>query len=97
MIFLQKKPSQTALAKDAVGAERQVEQLCRQVIKARKSALEGGIAAGKSAMEEVKAAGLKATHDLAEFRDKLVNKQELKAIGAAAKASEPSQLDGKLL
>ena len=48
-------------------------------------------------MEEVKAAGLKATHDLAEFRDKLVNKQELKAIGAAAKASEPSQLDGELL
>jgi len=63
------------------------------VIKARKSALEGGIQAGKSAMEEVKAAGLKATHDLAEFRDKLVNKQELKAIAAASKASEPWMLD----
>jgi len=63
------------------------------VIAARKAALEGGIQAGKSAMEEVKAAGLKATHDLADFRDKLVNKQELKAIAAAAKASEPWMLD----
>jgi hypothetical protein len=63
------------------------------VVKARKAALEGGVKAGKSAMEEVKAAGLKATHDLADFRDKLVNKQELKAIAAASKASEPWMLD----
>lgn len=62
------------------------------VLKARTVALEGGVQAGKSAMEEVKAADIKAAHDLAAFRDKLVNKQEMKAIAAAMKAAEPFQL-----
>ena len=39
---------------------------------------------------QVKKADLKTTADLAAFRDKLVNKVELKAIAAAAKAAEPS-------
>merc|ERR1719247_2216860 len=84
----------TKKAKEAAqNAQMEAGDAEAAVLKARKSALEGGIASGKSAMEEVKAAGLKATHDLAEFRDKMVNKQELKAIGAAAKASEPWMLD----
>merc|ERR1719506_3570227 len=43
-------------------------------------------------MEQVKKADLKTTADLAAFRDKLVNKVELKAIAAAAKAAEPYHL-----
>merc|ERR1719146_80964 len=62
------------------------------VLKARKMALEGGVQAGRDAMEQVKAADLKTTADLAAFRDKLVNKVELKAIAAAAKAAEPYHL-----
>jgi len=62
------------------------------VLKARKMALEGGVQAGKEAMEQVKKADLKTTADLAAFRDKLVNKVELKAIAAAAKAAEPYHL-----
>jgi len=62
------------------------------VINARKAALEGGVRAGKDAMESVKVADKKSTADLAEFRDKLVNKQEMKAIAASMKASEPYHL-----
>ena len=43
---------------------------------------------------QVKVADHKTTADLAAFRDKLVNKVELKAIAAAAKAAEPSARHG---
>merc|ERR1719301_225597 len=65
--------SSTRAAQKAAGEAEEA------VLKARKMALEGGVQAGKEAMEQVKAADLKTTADLAAFRDKLVNKVELKA------------------
>jgi len=78
--------------KAAQEASKSAGEAEEAVLKARKMALEGGVQAGKEAMEQVKVADHKTTADLAAFRDKLVNKVELKAIAAAAKAAEPYHL-----
>lgn len=62
------------------------------LIEGRKEALEGGVKAGKNAMEAVKAADVKGAEDIAKFRERFVNTPELKALAAAAKASEPYHL-----
>merc|ERR550514_734577 len=67
-------------------------QAGNSLIEARKQALEGGVVAGKSAMEAVKKADIGAAEDLAKFRERFVNTPELKAIAAAAKAAEPFHL-----
>jgi hypothetical protein len=78
--------------KAAQAAQVEAGKAEEAVVLARKESLEQGIQSGKNAMEEVKAAQIQGVKDLAAFRDKLVNKVELKAIAAAAKASEPYML-----
>merc|ERR550537_1575211 len=70
----------------------QAGQAEKSLIEGRKQALEGGVKAGKSAMEAVKAADVKSAEDLAKFRERFVNTPELKALAAAAKAAEPFHL-----
>lgn len=62
------------------------------VIEGRKQALEGGVKAGKDAMEAVKTADIGAAKDLAKFRERFLNKPEIKAMAAATKAAAPYHL-----